>query len=706
MRRSKRIKRVLNLETLFFKPNSLCMSHNKLRQSFATVTLLCLCFLSACSLFKSSSASINKKVPSSYEAKATNSYQQAMLDYVNRFKEIAMREQTRVGIPASVTLAQGLLESNAGRSDLAQKGNNHFGIKCHADWQGGTYYLVDDDRDATGALIKSCFRMYNSPEESYVAHSEFLHDPKKVQRYGSLFNYPPTDYENWSQGLVRAGYATDPTYGDRLIKLIEDYQLHDYDLKTPSGLPTAPVANNGTGYNQNYPNGVGPSAPTGTVNGGGNYNNNYPSGSAPTTPSGTVYNNGYNPNAPSGTTVNPNYPSGYNPNYPNNSGMNTGVSVPNLPATGVINGAKYVRAYGGISLEQIAARNNISLSNLLEYNDNTINPSIVLPEGTVVFIQSKRSYSGAEQSFVRVVPCQTMADIAQQYGVGLEKLYSRNKMIAGDQPMVGEKISLRRGWFEKIDKPQLRDTTGEWYKCHPNMNYPGSNVANRPTGNGSGLDFDISPRDPSNPQNSTGYVVPQPGSTTGTVTYDNQPNYNTPPSYPNSTTTTYPSSSYPSSAPPITTYQGSGPAPVGTIVYDNPNSNTNTQPTSTYPSSSYPSSTYPSTAPATTTYPSSTYPSTTPRPTYPSNTYPSTTPRPTYPATKPTYPATATKPAPVSVRPAIPTPVVTNASTHVVQPGETLWRISKMFNVPVPKLQALNGLTDNNIRIGQTLRIK
>ena len=671
------------------------MFHNNLHRSFAAVIFASICLLSSCSIFKSNSAS-QKKVPSSYEIKATNSYQQAMLDYVNRFKEIAMREQTRVGIPSSVTLAQGLLESNAGRSDLAQKGNNHFGIKCHADWQGQTFYLLDDDKDPmTGELVKSCFRVYNNPEESYVAHSEFLHDPKKVNRYGSLFQFSPTDYENWSQGLVRAGYATDPTYGDRLIKIIDDYQLHDYDLKTPSGFPNgSTVASNGT-YNQNYPSGVAPSYPSGNTS-------NYPNGTT------GVNTNGYNPNYPNNTGVNTN---GYNPNYPSNAGVNTNGGTPNLPAMGSLNSVKYVRSYGGLTLEQIAARNDVRLASLIEYNDNNLNPSVPLPEGTIVYTQRKRSYFSGDESFARVKQCQTMFDISQQYGVTLDKLYSRNKMTPGDQPMVGEKISLRRGWFEKIDKPQLRDTTGEWYKCHPiNSNYPNSNVANRPTtNNGDGLNFDISPKDPSNPQNTTGYVVPQPNGSNVSVTNDNQPNYNTPPAYPNN------NSSYPSSAPTNTypnnnstypstngtvTYPSTSSAPVGTIIYDNPNSG-QTNNASSYPNATYPNnnSTYPNTNGTVT------YPNTAPTNTYPSNSYPNTTTRPTYPTTKPTYPATRPT-APAPVRPNVPTLVTTNASTYIVQPGETLWRISKMFNVSVDQLKALNGLPDNNIRIGQTLRIK
>ena len=139
------------------------------------------------------------------------------------------------------------------------------------------------------------------------------------------------------------------------------------------------------------------------------------------------------------------------------------------------------------------------------------------------------------------------------------------------------------------------------------------------------------------------------------------------------------------------TYPSTSSAPIGTIIYDNPNSG------QTNNASSYPNATYPNN--------NSTYPNTAPTNTYPSNSYPNTTTRPTYPTTKPTYPATRPT-AQAPVRPNVPTPVTTNASTYIVQPGETLWRISKMFNVSVDQLKALNGLPDNNIRIGQTLRIK
>ncbi|RMF02626.1 MAG: LysM peptidoglycan-binding domain-containing protein [Bacteroidetes bacterium] len=154
------------------------------------------------------------------------------IEYINRYKDIAIREMERTGIPASIKLAQGLLESNAGQSDLARRARNHFGMKCGSNWQGDTMYKEDDDYDENGRLIKSCFRVYRSAEASYVAHSEFLRDPRKAFRYGFLFRLDPFDYKAWAYGLKRAGYATSPTYPEKLITLIERYQLYQYDKQT------------------------------------------------------------------------------------------------------------------------------------------------------------------------------------------------------------------------------------------------------------------------------------------------------------------------------------------------------------------------------------------------------------------------------------------------------------------------------------------
>lgn len=149
--------------------------------------------------------------------------------YIKRFKEIAIREMERTGVPASIKLAQGILESSAGKSDLARNAKNHFGIKCGSQWKGDEYFKKDDDYDSNGRLIKSCFRQYRNADASFVAHSEFLRDPSKSFRYGFLFRLEPTDYQAWAKGLRQAGYATNPRYPELLISIIERNNLYQYD---------------------------------------------------------------------------------------------------------------------------------------------------------------------------------------------------------------------------------------------------------------------------------------------------------------------------------------------------------------------------------------------------------------------------------------------------------------------------------------------
>lgn len=143
--------------------------------------------------------------------------------YVDKFKHIAIAEMDRTNIPASIKMAQGILESGIGVSELATKANNHFGIKCGGDWTGKTYYVWDDEP------TKSCFRVYDSSEQSYIAHSEFLRNPKKESRYGFLFKLDKTDYKAWAKGLQSSGYATSKTYATKLIELIEKYELFKLD---------------------------------------------------------------------------------------------------------------------------------------------------------------------------------------------------------------------------------------------------------------------------------------------------------------------------------------------------------------------------------------------------------------------------------------------------------------------------------------------
>ena len=150
-----------------------------------------------------------------------------VLDYINDYKEVAKNNMKNYGIPASITLAQGILESGAGKGRLSMIANNHFGIKCHKEWSGPT---VSHDDDAA----QECFRKYTDPSESFRDHSYFL---TSRSRYNSLFKLPKNDYKAWAKGLRAAGYATDPKYPDKLISLIERYQLQDIDNEVLKSQP-------------------------------------------------------------------------------------------------------------------------------------------------------------------------------------------------------------------------------------------------------------------------------------------------------------------------------------------------------------------------------------------------------------------------------------------------------------------------------------
>lgn len=142
-------------------------------------------------------------------------------EYIATYKDVAMDEMKVFKIPASITLAQGILESSSGNSQLTKRSNNHFGIKCHKGWKGKRTYHDDDEKG-------ECFRVYEDPKTSYRDHSMFL---VGRERYSKLFTYKPNDYIKWAKGLSAAGYATDRRYPAKLIALIEKYKLHKYDTK-------------------------------------------------------------------------------------------------------------------------------------------------------------------------------------------------------------------------------------------------------------------------------------------------------------------------------------------------------------------------------------------------------------------------------------------------------------------------------------------
>jgi LysM repeat protein len=169
---------------------------------------------------KSRQYSRNNRQIEKQATKANPNYESySTLSYIQAFKDVAIEEMNKYGIPASITLAQGILESGSGNSSLAKYANNHFGVKCTSEWNGKGYYKDDDERN-------DCFRVYKDARESYKDHSEFL----KRKRYSFLFELDKNDYRNWALGLKQAGYATNPKYPDLLINLIDKYKLYQYDM--------------------------------------------------------------------------------------------------------------------------------------------------------------------------------------------------------------------------------------------------------------------------------------------------------------------------------------------------------------------------------------------------------------------------------------------------------------------------------------------
>lgn len=291
------------------------------------------------------------------------------LKYIDEYKDIAIREMERAGIPASIKLAQGILESNAGQSYLARRANNHFGIKCGDNWNGKTVYRKDDDYNEQGKLIESCFRGYRTVEAGYVAHSEFLRDPRKNYRYGFLFQLDPTDYRRWAYGLKKAGYATSATYPEKLIDIIDRYQLHQYDMMSSIDLE--------------------------------------------------------------------------NPG----SELIAGVIMQT-------NDVKYTLATPEETVAEIADRTDIALRKLIEYNEHLINGNQILNDGEKVYLQKKRNAYRGRQQYHPVTAGESMMDIANLYGLKLDKLYKRNRMNPGQEPAAQEKIKLRGSKVKST--PKLR----------------------------------------------------------------------------------------------------------------------------------------------------------------------------------------------------------------------------------------------------------
>jgi len=308
-----------------------------------------------------------------------------VITYINTYRDIAIAEMQRTGVPAAIKLAQGIHETQAGTSDLVRKSNNHFGIKCKTAWTGDRVYHDDDARG-------ECFRSYTQPEQSYKDHSDFL---KGSQRYAFLFQLDPTDYKSWANGLRKAGYATNYRYAQILIKLIEDYNLEQYTLIAMGKLPPvneAVVSNNATGNTSS----VVIQALNPVVTGDAAEKEVLEPVAAPPAPS---------------------YPAG----------------------EFTINSTKVVYVKEGTALLAVAEEHHISFARLLDFND--LNDGDILKNGQLIFLQRKRKTGATE--FHIVQPGETLYYICQAEGIRLESLMANNFLNDKTQPAPGEKLYLQ-----------------------------------------------------------------------------------------------------------------------------------------------------------------------------------------------------------------------------------------------------------------------
>lgn len=313
--------------------------------------------------------------------------QSAQEKYISTYAEIAVQEMYRSGVPASITLAQGMLESGNGKSLLATKANNHFGIKCHNDWEGGRIFYDDDQKN-------ECFRSYSHAHQSYRDHSDFL---RYRDRYKFLFDLKPTDYKGWAYGLKKAGYATDPSYPAKLIKLIEEYNLQQYDTKTASFGAAGESKGKNTGNKKKAPAAV----------------------ERPASP--TVIEQA----VPVSDQTKKKY-------FQFNSSREMYSK----------NGVPFIISGEGETYQSIAKSHGLFLKELLRFND--LKETKELRPGTIVYLQAKKNASVKGLDKHVVEEGETLRDIAQRYAVRQNKLYKLNGWDKEHAPKEGDCIKLRK----------------------------------------------------------------------------------------------------------------------------------------------------------------------------------------------------------------------------------------------------------------------
>lgn len=328
-------------------------------------------------------------------ATAQLSYNDKVKKYVDAYQDLAIQEQLRSGVPASITLGQGVLETEAGCSELATQANNHFGIKCKKEWRGPTFAHTDD-------APNECFRKYSCAGDSYKDHSDYL---RTGPRYASLFKLSPTDYAAWAYGLKKCGYATNPIYAQKLIKIIEDFELQEYTYKALNDnlVYKTPKPKEDKRYAAAF---------TETV----------PAADSPTFKK--IEDAADEARATITTTPTPSGPSL--------------VSTKDPGSVQMINGLKAIKAYKGDMLLQYAVQYNLRYEKILEYNDLTDAP---VANDMYLYLEKKPSKGKREQHVV--VRGETMWQIAQDEPMQLQRLLAYNLMKPGEEPAPGSVLQLR-----------------------------------------------------------------------------------------------------------------------------------------------------------------------------------------------------------------------------------------------------------------------
>jgi len=327
--------------------------------------------------------------------------------YIEQYKDLAISEMHRTGIPASIKLAQAILESNAGQSTLAREANNHFGIKCGSYWNGKTFYRKDDDRNKRGKLIKSCFRAFKTPIESFIEHSDFL-SVQNRRRYDFLFSFGTSDYTNWAYGLKKAGYATHKEYPQLLIRLIEEYQLYKYD--NPGGQVEVVAVNRPT-YTQ----------PT-------------------TTNTAPRPQNETNPPTPRLRRTKRNQPNIFDGGSAGEISMD---AFKTKVAIDKFNKVSVTYATSGDNIGDIAARSGVPVKKLVKFNDGIDSYTQPLKSGTTIYLAKKKTSNKGKRRFHYVRAEDSMISLSQRYGIQLKALYAMNAMPLNSEPAIGEKIRLK-----------------------------------------------------------------------------------------------------------------------------------------------------------------------------------------------------------------------------------------------------------------------